>query len=310
MYISDGVCVRTVGNGSMCVPWSTAATMLLLFAAVLAIALVPLLVSSRRTPTASGAAARANRHATLGSVTGATLLVAVLCGFAFTSLFAPIVDDGRVVAVLPAVAGLCLVSAQVLTQVTWPRPTGALREADLTRRSRADVVPVSAHRLLVAWGASLVVSLAVFARLAAGPRTVAGGTGVERLTWGPYPGLYYSVPVAVAAVVVVAATELALRLVVLRPAVLGVSREWDLHLRRRSARHLVGGAQLALAVMLTGMLVLAGLGHRSVGPVTLGSILLTAAAVVPLAALAAQLRVPRRQTWRASVRSATEAAAP
>ncbi|WP_454048687.1 hypothetical protein [Cellulomonas sp. Marseille-Q8402] len=309
MYIS-GLCVRTAGDGSVCVPWPTAGIMLMIVVAVLAIALVPLVVSSRRVATASGAAARANRHATLGSLTGAALLVGVLCGFAFVALFAPIVADGRVVAVLPAVAGLCLVLAQALTQVTWPRPTGALRDADLVRRSRADVVPVGAHRLLVTWGLSLVVAPAAFAALAEGPRIVAGGSGADRLTWGPYPGLYYGVPVAVAAVVVLAATELALRLVLLRPAVPGVSREWDLHLRRRSARHLVGGVQLALAAMLTGVLVLAGLGHRSVGPVVLGSFLLTAAAAVALAALVAQLRIPRRRTGRASARSTVEAAAP
>ncbi|GIG24157.1 hypothetical protein [Cellulomonas denverensis] len=309
MDISSGWCVRTVGNGGTCMPWSEIAIMLVLVVAVLAVALVPLLVSSRRTSAASAAAARANRHATLGAVTGATLLVAVLSGFAFTALIAPAMADGRVVAVLPAVAGLCLVLAQVLTQVTWPRPAGMLREADLTRRSRADVVPVGAHRLLVAWSTSLVIALAMFTALAAGPRTVAGGTGAERVTWGPYPGLYYSAPVAVAAVLMVAATEFALRLVVLRPAVPGVSREWDLHLRRRSARHLVGGAQLALAVMLTGMLVLAGVGHRWIGQVTLGSILLTVAAVVPVIALTAQLRVPHRRTRHPFVRSGTEGAA-
>lgn len=294
MYFSNGLCVRIVDDGAVCVPWPTAAIGLLLVALVLSAALVPLVVSSRRTPTASDAAVRANRHATLGSVSGAALLVAVLCLFAFGSLMARIVADGWILAVLPAVAGLCLVLAQALTQVTWPRPTGSRREADLTRRRRADVVPARTHTLLLVWAATLVAALGVFLTQAAGPRTIATHAGAERLTWGPYPGYYYAVPLVVAAVVLVVATELVLRLVLLRPAVPGVSREWDLHLRRRSARHLVGGAQLALAAMLTGALVLAGLGHRYAGPAVAGSALFAAAAVVAVVALVGVLPHPRR----------------
>lgn len=304
MYIDSGLCVRTAGGGGMCVPWPTAAIGIALVVAVLAVALVPLLVSSRRTPTASEAAVRANRHATLGSLVGATLLVAVLVVFASVSAVAPMSGNGRVVAVLPAVAGLCLVLAQALTQVTWPRPSGAVREADLTRRTRADVVPARTHRLLLAWTAALLAALVVFVAVASGPRTVADRLTAGSPDLGPYPGPYYAVPLALAAVVLVLATELALRLVVLRPAVPGVSRDWDLHLRRRSARHLVGGVQLALAATPSGVLALAGFAHRSAGPAPVGAVLLTAAAGAALVAVVALLSAPRRRRAAGSVTTA------
>lgn len=307
MYLNSGLCFRTAGDGGMCLSWPTAALVMAIVVAVLAAALVPLLVSSRRTPTASEVAVRANRHATLGSVVGAALLVAVLIIFAFVSAVAPVFGDGRVVAVLPAVAGLCLVLAQALTQVTWPRPSGAVREADLTRRTRADVVPVRTHRLLLAWTAALLAVLVVFVAVASGPRTVADRLGARSPDLGPYPGSYYAVPLALAVIVLVVATELTLRLIVLRPAVPGVSRDWDLHLRRRSARHLVGGVQLAFAATLTGVLALAGFAHRSAGPVPVGVILLAVAAGVALVAVAALLPAPRR---RRAVGPVTTAATP
>ncbi|GCD21853.1 hypothetical protein CTKZ_34150 [Cellulomonas algicola] len=293
MDFANGLCIPMPDNGAACLAWSGIGVIALLFVAVLAAALVPLLVSSRRTPTASQVAARANRHATLGSVTGAVLLVWVLGTFAVVPLVGRFTADGRVTATLPAIGGLCLVSAQALAQVTWPRPSGAVRHADLARRTRSDVVPAGVHLLMVVWTAALVVALLVFAAVADTPRTLALDGGAGRATYGPYPGLYYAVPVAIAALVLVVVTELVLRLVVLRPAVPGVSREWDLHLRRRSARHLVGGAQLALAASLCSVLALAGVVHRGAGQAALGTSLLGAAVAVAVVALAALLPLSR-----------------
>ena len=56
-----------------------------------------------------------------------------------------------------------------------------------------------------------------------------------------------------------------LRLITLRPAVVGVSVEWDLHLRRRSAGHVTRGIQLVLAVTTAGILVAAGWVHLALG---------------------------------------------
>lgn len=296
MDIGSGLCIPMADGGAACLAWSGIGVIALLFVAVLAAALGPLLVSSRRTPTASQAAVRANRHATLGSVTGAAVLVWVLGTFAVVPVVGRFSADGRVTATLPAIAGLSLAVAQALTQVTWPRPTGAVRQADLAPRTRGDVVPAGVHRLLVVWTTALVLALVVFAVVADTPRTLAVDDGTGRATFGPYPGLHYAVPVAVAALALVVVTELVLRLVVLRPAVPGVSREWDLHLRRRSARHLVGGAQLALAASLCSVLALAGATHRGAGQDGLGTSLLAGAVVVALVALTALVPWSRART--------------
>lgn len=296
MDIGSGLCIPMADGGAACLAWSGIGVIALLFAVVLAAVVVPLLVSSRRTPAASQAAVRANRHATLGSVTGAVVLVGVLGTFTVVPLLGRFAADGRVTATLPAIAGLCLAVTQALTQVTWPRPSGAVRQADLARRTRVDVVPAGAHRLLVVWTAALVLALVVFGVVADTPRTLAVDDGTGRATFGPYPGLYYAVPVAVAALALVVVTELVLRLVVLRPAVPGVSRDWDLHLRRRSSRHLVGGAQLALAASLCSVLALAGAVHRAAGQDGLGTSLLGAAVAVALVALIALLPRSRART--------------
>lgn len=296
MDLANGMCFPMADGGGACLAWSGIGVIALLFVVVLTAALVPLLVSSRRTPLASQAAVRANRHATLGSVTGAVLLVWVLGTFTVVPLIGRFAADGRVTAMLPAVAGLCLASAQALAQVTWPRPSGAVRHADLVRRTRRDVVPARMHRLLVVWTAALAVALVAFAAVADTPRTLALDDGTVRATFGPYPGLYYAVPIATAALVLVVVTELVLQLVVLRPAVPGVSRDWDLHLRRRSARHLVGGVQLALAASLCSVLAIAGVVHRWAGQALLGTTLLGAAVVVALVALLALLPLSRVRT--------------
>jgi hypothetical protein len=292
---SEYVCLEAAG-GLTCYPLPYALVGLLLAAVVLAAALVPLLVSSRRTPTTSQAAARANRHATLGSVAGASLLVAVLGLAAVGALAAPQGwADGRVLAALPGVAGLCLVAAQALAQVTWPRPRGTHREAHLVRRRHHDVVPVATHRLLVCWAGALAAALAVLVLRADGPRTLAVTTAGTHRDVGPYPGTYYAVPLLLVATALVATCELTLRLIVLRPAVTGVTADWDLHLRRRSARHLVGGVQLALAGTLACVLALAGIAHQVLGEQVVGGALLAAAAAVAVAALAALVPRPGRR---------------
>lgn len=284
MWVSGGsVCVGGSG-GSSCYPWVWALGILAVTLIVLAVALAPLVVDSRRTPARSEQAVRANRHATLASLTGVILLVLLLLGTAWASgQNSHAGRDGRPIAVLPALGGLGLVLAQVVGQLTWPRPTGTVREAELVRRQVADVAPRPQRLLLAAWAALALATLLITGLVASGPRTIAGPGG----DLGPYPGWYYGVPVAVAVVVLVVATEAALRLVTLRPAVPGVAPAWDLHLRRRSARHLLGGVQLALAAQLVVVLALAGWAHLARGDRLTGSTLVTVAGLVTITSVAA-----------------------
>jgi hypothetical protein len=285
VFIRDGVCFHNQSSGSLCLPWTYSISVVVLLLAVMCLAIAPLALSSLRTPTPSRAAARANRHAAFGSLTAAMLFVALLAVFGIATAVAPIASDGRALATLPAVAGLCLALTQAICQVTWPRPSGVRREAEIIRRTRADVLPRLSHNLLLTWFLGLCIALSVTSLLASGPRTIGDGEA-SMPPWSPYPGSYYATPMAVSAALLLIATELVVRQIVARPAVPGVPRHWDLHLRRRSARHLVAGTQLAMATTLASVLVLAGLGHRNLGQAPTSAAAFIAAAVVILVAIA------------------------
>lgn len=274
-----------------------------------------LLLDSRRTVTPSQAAARANRHATLSSLVGAGMLVLVLAWLVAGSVLGVhfLAGDGQVLALVPAMAGACLLGAQAVGQVTWPRPTGVLREAELARRAVADVVPARQRVLLLLWAGSSLVLLLVLGLVADTPRAMIRAAGRYTETLGPYPGSYFGIPVSIAVVVLVIATELVLRLITQRPAVAGVSPAWDMHLRRRSARHVTHGIQVVLAATTSGVLVVAGRVHVTLGggsialdgggwalpgspaQLVLGRTLLVLGVAVAVVALGSVLPWPRRR---------------
>ncbi len=247
-----------------CLPAPQLAAYLTSVVVVLVGVLVLLLWDASRTPVASQAAMRANRHATLASVLGVALLLLIL-SWIFGGFFLGVMpSDGRILSLLPALAAMSLLLVQAVGQLTWPRQTGARRDAELVRRSVADVAPMPLRRLVHIWGGFSLAALLAFGLVADGPRTLVRD-GNELGLAGPYPGWYYGIPMGIATVGVVIATEAVLRLVALRPAVPGVSREWDMHLRRRSAAHIVQGTQFVLALGTAGILVAAGWVHLAVG---------------------------------------------
>ena len=261
----SNVCFGPAG----CTRWTELALYAGSLLLLLALVLGALLWDARRAAPPSQAAVRANRHATLASVVGVALMLVLLTNTVTWIVFGPLttwgIRDGRLLALLPALAGLCLLLAQAVGQLTWPTPTGARREAELTPRTTADVVPRRVHLVLRSWAAVALVLLVLFGIAADGPRSMTREAGRYSELVGPYPGWYYGVPLAVAVVVLVAATEGVLRLVTVRPAVVGVSPAWDLRLRRRSAGHVARGVQLVLAVTVAGILTAAGVVHRSLG---------------------------------------------
>lgn len=269
----DGNSICVGGDGAVsCVAWTRAAIYLGAVVVLLALVLGVLLWDARRTTTPSKAAARANRHATLASTVGVVVMV-VLLTWVFGGIAVGVWPrDGRALAVLPALAGASLLVAQTVGQLTWPRPSGAHREAELVRRTVADVTPVWPRRMVVGWAGAALVLLVIFALVADGPRTITWQAHGYTEAIGPYPGWYYGLPMSVAIVVTVVATELVLRLITLRPAVVGVTTQWDLHLRRRSAGHVTRGIQLVMAVTNAGILISAGWAHlaRSLDPAPQG----------------------------------------
>ncbi len=260
----NSICIGGAGAVS-CVEWTRVAIYLGAVIALLALVLGVLLWDALRTPTPSEAAARANRHATLASTVGVAVMAAILTWVFGGVALGVMPRDGRVLAVLPALAGASLLVAQAVGQLTWPRPSGEHREAELVSRTAADVTPVWPRRMVYAWAGAALALLAAFALVADGPRSLIQGTGRFAHPIGPYPGWYYGLPMSVAIVATVLATELVLRLITLRPAVVGVSAPWDLHLRRRSAGHVTRGIQLVLALSTAGILVAAGWVHLALG---------------------------------------------
>lgn len=266
VWIDSGdVCVSGPGGSETCVGWPMALVYFGSVAVVLAVVLGVLVWDARRTPTPSEAALRANRHATLAYMAGVAVMVVILTWVFGGVAVGLIWRDGRVLATLPALAGASLLVAQAVGQLTWPRPSGALREAELARRTVADVAPLLPRRLVYAWAGAALVLLVIFALDADGPRSLSREAGRYSEAIGSYPGWYYGVPMSLAIVVTVVATELVLRLITLRPAVVGASVEWDLHLRRRCAGHVTRGVQLVLAVTTAGILVSAAWAHLQLG---------------------------------------------
>jgi len=296
---------------------------------LLATAAVAALVwwDGRRAVSPSSAGRRAVRHAAVTSGGAAALVVAgVLVPPLFFAL--GIVSLGaRGTATVPLVALVGALAVHAVGELTWPRPRHRQREARLVARSTADVVPAATRRLAWTWVAGIAVVAASFGLLSDGPRSISRVvTPYEAYTVAPFPGWLWTVPIVVAAVVAVVASEVVLRLVVSRPAVEDVDEEWDMWLRRRVARRVKRATQLVLGLTLGGLVALGGLSLRwlglglgdgvrtgpglSPGHVLAGNVLLAVACGVVLVALVALVWPARDPAPRAAgARVAEEAAA-
>lgn len=237
----------------------------LVLTAVAVLVLVLVLVHGS-SPSPSRAAQAARRHAAVvHAVALACLLGALVLGPAVVAQLPMGPVQGVLLGLVPAVAGLAFSAVHALGEATWPRPSGMVRRAPLTRRTRADVAPGWLRRVMWAWAALAVVTLVVCGLTADGgraiSRTVPGGSASS----GPFPGWYFGVPLLVAVAVVVVAAEGVLRLVADRAVVSDADPRWDGALRRLSAHRVLRGAQLVLAWTTAGVLVVAGAAVRSVG---------------------------------------------
>ncbi|MGV8968482.1 MAG: hypothetical protein ACOH2F_19635 [Cellulomonas sp.] len=249
---------------------------------ILAVVAVPLIVGAilvamlarRPDPAPSDAAAAARRH----SATVNALALTGLFGSMVLALIAVSgppsgLTQGVLLGLTPAAAGITFAAVQALGELTWPRPTGTLRRAPLTRRTAADVAPRWLRRVTWAWAALTALTLVAcgaasddgrgitrdFTSVIAGS-PVSGSSGAS-----PFPGWFYGVPLLIATALVLLATEGVLRLIARRPAVMDAAPEWDLELRRLSARRLLRGSQLVLGWTLVGVLFLAGTTVRGLG---------------------------------------------
>lgn len=104
---------------------------------------------------------------------------------------------------------------------------------------------------------------------------ISAGGGPVSASHSPWPGLFYSVPLAIAVIVGIVAAALALRTVVLRPRG-GSDPELiaaDDVLRRRSAEAVVAATGVMVAASLVGVSFTAGSGLLGTCPTTAGTLL-------------------------------------
>ncbi len=225
------------------------------------------------------ATAAARRHAVTGgaiavvAATGAALALSyVLLGGPGPALELLLPGAYVAVAAVPALAAVVHTGVLALTEVSWPRPRGEVRCATLAARTLPDVTPRVLHR---SWLTLVLVLLAVLAlaALSAAPDGVSieaevtrDGVVVGSRGHGPYPGLPFGIAAASAVLLLVAAVEGTLRLVLDRPAVAGADTGTDTALRRASAHRVLRGAAAGTLLTLGPVLVSVAGGVSSVRP--------------------------------------------
>lgn len=235
----------------------------LLLVALLAVAVALATALVRRTPPSpdqSVAAARAHARRGVVAATGVGAVAAV--GTAVSGLGNSAPGGLGVTALLvPTAFGVGALLCLLVAELTWPRPDGAVRRADLVHRGPLDAAP----RWLVRAAAVVLVGAAV---VLGGGALLADGSGrgyawvtsdgVFSGTSTPFPGAFYGVPAALGLVVVWALAVAGLRVVAERPAVTLEDPATETALRRASAHRLLRTAVGTTAVVAGGLLAVGG----------------------------------------------------
>ena len=164
--------------------------------------------------------------------------------------------------------GWCVLLGVVIGESRVGPASGPVRSAALEIRRVRDYLPRGLTWTVAVTAAALLV-LAVVTTAVASPDDM--GRPGRSLTWqcgdfggahGPWPGSFYTVPLAAAVLLGLIAAYISLRAIVTRPrsaadpATLAV----DDALRRRAARTVVGAAGLLVALPMTGLVLVAAGG--------------------------------------------------
>ena len=251
-------------------------------------------------------AATARSHALRIHVCAWFALVVAMVTMAVAASIAQGLEAGRITGIVLVVGGLAFLVVTAFGEITWPRPTGSVRTATLTRRTVRDVAPRPAA-LLLAIASGLLFLALVAGGLTARPdgrsygRTVVGAGGVTE-TWssGPYPGWFYAVPLALAAVTILAATFACLVLIARRPAILDASSAWDLAMRQLSGQRTLRGATLTLGATAAPVYGLLALPFLREGP-WVAAVLFVLGALASIGVGVAALALPARRLPAAAV---------
>ncbi|RPF28074.1 hypothetical protein [Georgenia muralis] len=241
----------------------------LLVVALAALAAAAVVVAGRGAPAAPPVPAwrRAVRRVdTISLVAAATGIVGALVAATVlpTAFVSATATPGLLAALGPVLAGAVYVLTLALGELTWPRPQGQRREAFLVRRPALAPAGHLAARLVLVWlalGAVVVLVAGLIAEpdgRSVGTSTVdSGGQLLSSSAAGPFPGWPYGVPVLVGMVALVLLHLWVRHLITRRPAVAEVAPEEDVRVRALSATRVAQGVQLALAVTIVGLLLVA-----------------------------------------------------
>jgi hypothetical protein len=194
-----------------------------------------------------------------------TWVAAVVVGGAAAWLVHDSFDLGRGTMLVPAVFGLFLVAGVGLgeTVVRPQRPTGP-RTASLAPRRVTDYLPRALTTAVVGVAALHLVTLAVTTASASADDTGRAGRqivarcGAVGNGAGPYPGSFYSLPLALLLLVIGVTTVAALRAVVRRPRGFASDDVGDDVLRVRSTTRVLAAAGAAVAASHVGIAFFAG----------------------------------------------------
>ena len=171
--------------------------------------------------------------------------------------------SGRGAMLSLSVFGLSVLLATAVGEtVVRPRPAPGVRTASLTPRRVRDYLPWTTP--LVGFLVVATVAVLTFTTVTASDdslgraRALACTTADGSASHSPYPGAFYSFPLAVALVVVLGAAAVAARRVVDRPRGMAASPEGDDLLRRNSLDMVVAATGTAVAAPLFGVALVAG----------------------------------------------------
>ena len=177
----------------------------------------------------------------------------------------PVLVPGHIQATLPLIGVALLMVIETWRAHRWPRTQGARREASIHDRTVADLLPTG-RRWLWAWFALLAFTCLALGLSPSGPRAISrviNEHGAYTIT--PYPGWLWVLPVMGAAGLVALALDVALRATAARPRAIAVTADWDMWLRRRTARRLVRVTCLVLGLTTGALLAFAANGLWLVG---------------------------------------------
>lgn len=212
-------------------------------------------------PSRKGAAPAGHRTAVGWRLAGLGLGVAAA---AFT---ASVGSLGLGVMLAPAAFGICVIAGVVVGELATIPRHGVVRTAALETRTVGDYLPRPLGAMVAASTLGLGTLLVTTTLMGSADDMGRAGRSLSRLcgpehaaSAGPWPGLFYSLPLGVAVAIGLFGAAVALRAVVLRPRS-GSTPELvvaDDVLRRRSAEAVVAATGVMVAASLFGVALAAG----------------------------------------------------